>query len=360
MFLKYKTVQITLLLVAALMGSQEILPAAEHQSHEHQSAQAKYYCPMHPQVTSDKPGECPICHMRLVPIQSASDSGSLTDHAVEGRLPVKINKTAQQSVGIVIETVEKRPLQKTIEAWGMVAHDPELYQLQVEFLREERLNYERQRDRTIIARKRALTGREKIGLKFLEMGLSEEWVDALNEAEVPDKRLIYHDADGAWVYVELREKDAPLVKPGDTVILTASSLPGLQMEGEIKFIDNLVNEENRTVRIRVLVQNLPTAFKPNTLISATIKANLGDVLTISEDAPLFTGSKAIVFVNENNDFKPRTVLLGERAAGFYEVKEGLMEGEKVAKDGNFFIDSESRLRASFEGVTHVGHGSHAS
>jgi Cu(I)/Ag(I) efflux system membrane fusion protein len=29
---------------------------------------AKYFCPMHPQITSDRPGECPICHMSLEPM----------------------------------------------------------------------------------------------------------------------------------------------------------------------------------------------------------------------------------------------------------------------------------------------------
>jgi membrane fusion protein, copper/silver efflux system len=28
----------------------------------------KYYCPMHPSYVSDKPGDCPICSMRLVPV----------------------------------------------------------------------------------------------------------------------------------------------------------------------------------------------------------------------------------------------------------------------------------------------------
>src|SRR5258708_27492800 len=33
-------------------------------------AAAKYHCPMHPQIVSANPGECPICHMTLEPIVS--------------------------------------------------------------------------------------------------------------------------------------------------------------------------------------------------------------------------------------------------------------------------------------------------
>src|SRR3982751_7147809 len=29
----------------------------------------QYYCPMHPDYHSDRPGDCPICGMRLVPVE---------------------------------------------------------------------------------------------------------------------------------------------------------------------------------------------------------------------------------------------------------------------------------------------------
>ncbi|MDX6768787.1 MAG: efflux RND transporter periplasmic adaptor subunit [Elusimicrobiota bacterium] len=32
---------------------------------------ATYYCPMHPSYTSDKPGDCPICNMKLVPMEKS-------------------------------------------------------------------------------------------------------------------------------------------------------------------------------------------------------------------------------------------------------------------------------------------------
>ena len=33
------------------------------------AANQRYHCPMHPTYVSDKPGDCPICGMRLVPIE---------------------------------------------------------------------------------------------------------------------------------------------------------------------------------------------------------------------------------------------------------------------------------------------------
>lgn len=39
------------------------------------AAQTVYYCPMHPSYTSNKPGDCPICGMKLVPREEEAPAG---------------------------------------------------------------------------------------------------------------------------------------------------------------------------------------------------------------------------------------------------------------------------------------------
>jgi Cu(I)/Ag(I) efflux system membrane fusion protein len=73
--MKIKTA--ALILIGAAIGVTGTLLAVRlvHRHAESAAAQGPlYHCPMHPNYTSDKPGDCAICGMKLVPIESA-DAG---------------------------------------------------------------------------------------------------------------------------------------------------------------------------------------------------------------------------------------------------------------------------------------------
>ena len=53
------------LLLAAGFGIRAFR-ASRHQGDGHGDHAVTYYCPMHPTYTADKPGDCPICNMKLV------------------------------------------------------------------------------------------------------------------------------------------------------------------------------------------------------------------------------------------------------------------------------------------------------
>lgn len=55
-------------------------------------------------------------------------------------------------------------------------------------------------------------------------------------------------------------------------------------------------------------------------------------------------------------FEPREVKVGQKADGYYEVLDGLKEGEMVVRSATFLVDSESRLKAALEGFGMPGHG----
>ena len=48
------------------------------------------------------------------------------------------------------------------------------------------------------------------------------------------------------------------------------------------------------------------------------------------------------------------MLLGPRAKGYYVVRQGLQEGEKVVVNGNFKIDSAIQILAGTSMMNHFG------
>jgi membrane fusion protein, copper/silver efflux system len=379
---------ITLLFIFIHNGS---LNRAENQGNSGQDARAEYYCPMHPNFTSDRPGSCSICGMALVKkeverrsTQSAGKKKLLyyrnpMDPKVTSPAPMKdsmgmdyvpvyeednggqlaglpgrqagihISQEKQQLIGVKKEKVEKRKLIHEILTVGKVAYDPDLYLAQVEYLQALKTVQTTKNSllSSVTAQSNSLAQAGQKRLLFL--GMTGEQIEELAQQGAPQENLYLPiDSDTAWVYITVYEYEMDLVKAGSAVEVSAVAFPGETFQGKIKAITPVLNAETRAVQVRVEVLDPEHKFKPQMFVNAKIKVDLGEKLAVPESAVLDTGVRKIVYLAQDGDIiEQREVILGQKAAGYFEVLKGLDEGNIVIISGNFLIDSESKLKGSF-------------
>lgn len=165
------------------------------------------------------------------------------------------------------------------------------------------------------------------------------------------------DLSTVWVNAEIYEYEVPFVTVGQLATVTFASYPGEQFHGRVSYIYPYLNKEARTVKVRLDLPNPDIRIKPDMYGDALINVDRGSKVAIPEQAVLDSGTRTLVFVVRGEGvFEPRAVKLGPKVGSYYEVREGVTEGDRVVTSGNFLIDSESKLMAATNMMGALGMG----
>lgn len=379
-------------------GHQTQAPAKEEakpKAKKPASKKAVYYCPMHPSYTSDRPGDCPICNMKLVKKEEAERieketkepkdicilhncpmvmagktcpmliSGDVKDCPFCGAHLTKgdevggegfyVSLEKQQLIGVKTDKVIYRPLRKTIRTVGRVAFDPELYKAQQEYIEAIKTleNVKESGQEGVINRSEALVEAAKLKLKL--QGLDIKQIEELGENRENDQSLLISssESDSTWVYATIYEYELEWIKIGQEALITATAYPAKEFKGKIVAIDPVFNAMTRSVRARIKVENVDALLKPDMYVDVQMSSDLGAYLAVPREAIMDSGLRKIVFLSlDSGRLKSVEVRTGVSTEEYVQVLEGLKEGDTVVISGNFLIDSESKLKSALEGTGH--------
>lgn len=141
-----------------------------------------------------------------------------------------------------------------------------------------------------------------------------------------------------WVVGQVKEKDIRFIHEGDDTEIEVVSYPGRKITGKVYHVEELVEEETRSVRVLIVCDNKDFALKPGMYATVNFTDAPQNVAVISAKSVLQKGDKSFVFVQAGPArFVRRNVVTGGVENGRMVVNSGLVPGERVVSDGSFYL-----------------------
>ena len=118
---------LAVILIAAAPLYQPTLPGAQAAQTQEQSKAQKWTCPMHPHYIAEEFGQCPICGMDLVKLDTGADAAPGPATGSEpARTAITIAPETLQTTGVRLAKAEKSSFGRIIRSYGIVADNERL------------------------------------------------------------------------------------------------------------------------------------------------------------------------------------------------------------------------------------------
>lgn len=361
-----------------------------------------YVCPMHPQIVKNESGSCPICGMNLV--QKKVEQKTDTYPVVE------LTADIVQKLGVRTVKVKSGQLSKNIKTVGYVKYNERRLknikigtdgwvenlsmrrvgmsvkkgQLLLELYSPDFLNIQKQfidaqkKDQSSILKKYGQR-QESVGPRdqLRYMHVSESMMNQIARSGKPMFRLpiyspmhgtvvefnihkhkyveeddiimVIADLSTVWVEANVYEHQMEWIKPFLVTTIEVKALPGKRFKGQVSYIYPELDPKTRTLKVRLLIPNPDGLLKPNMFAEVRIFAEpKKKLLKIPREALIVTGERESVVLDlGNGKFQPVDVVSGLRSQDEVEIISGLKKGDRIVSSGQFLIDSEANLQASF-------------
>jgi cobalt-zinc-cadmium efflux system membrane fusion protein len=156
------------------------------------------------------------------------------------------------------------------------------------------------------------------------------------------------DLSNVWVWYDLYEKDLAVLhdrlSSGKTVVakVRVKAFEAEVFDGVVDLIGSQVDENTRTIKVRVQVRNEERKLKPGMFAEAEISVPLkGNITAVPSSAVLSDEGKSFVFQYWKDDlWVRRDVHLGRNQGGFAEVLNGVPTGATIVTRGAFMLKSD--------------------
>ena len=293
----------------------------------------QYTCSMHPKVRSTNPAaKCPQCGMDLIPVEADQGGRSLREYSVSpaaaALMDIRVEPVQRKFVTAEVRMVGKLDYDETklvyVTAWVpgrldelkidytgvtvrkgdhmVVIYSPELLSAQEELLQARDAVRTVEGDKDGPLYKATLATLEATRQKLRLLGFKPKQIAAIEasgkvsehlEISSPAAGIVIHkhakegmyvnvgtriytiaDLTTMWVKLDAYESDLTWLRYGQKVSFTAEAYPGETFTGTISFIDPVLTDRTRTVKVRLIVPNADGRLKPGMFVTAVARAQV--------------------------------------------------------------------------------------